>query len=101
MAVHAPFNAQRGSNQVITLVAAAASTSSAINKVAKCVRLVNPGLNICHVRIGTGVQVASVLDTPILSGSEIILTKGDGEDTIAHISAAGSTLNIQTGEGGI
>lgn len=94
-----PFCATRGSNQVTTPAAAAASVS--IAAVSKSVRLVNSGANICHVRIGTGTQTATTADTPIRAGSEIILRKGDGEDTLSHISAAGTTLHIQTGEGGV
>lgn len=94
-----PFCATRGANQVTTPAAAAASVE--IASVSKSVRLVNSGANICHVRIGTGAQTATTADTPIRAGSEIILRKGDGEDTLSHISAAGTTLHIQTGEGGI
>lgn len=94
-----PFNPQRGANQVVT--PGAASASVAINAVSKSVRLVNSGANICHVRIGTGAQTATTADLPIRAGSEVIVNKGDGENTLAHISAAGTTLHIQTGEGGL
>lgn len=99
MTVHAPFQPQRGANQVAT--PAAASVSVQINAVSKSVRLVNSGTGICHVRIGTGAQTATTADLPVRAGSEIIVSKGDGEDTVAHISAAGTTLHIQPGEGGI
>lgn len=93
------FNASRGTNQVVT--PAAASAYVAIDPVAKAVRLVNSGANICYVRIGAGAQTATTADLPIRAASEIIVSKGDGEDTIGYISAAGTSLNIQTGEGGI
>lgn len=99
MTMRAPFNPQRGANQVTTPGAASAEVS--INPVSKSVRLVNSGANICHVRIGTGTQTATIADTPILSLGELILSKADGEDTIAFISAVGTTLHIQTGEGGV
>lgn len=98
MTIRSPFMPQRGANQVTT--PGAASGSVTIDKVAKSVRLVNSGANICHVRIGAGVQTATTADLPVRAGSEIIVQKGDGEDTVAHISAAGTTLHIQTGEGG-
>lgn len=98
MTVRAAFNPKRGANSVVT--PAAASASSAIDAVAKAVRLVNSGANICHVRIGTGAQTATTADTPIRAGSDLVLSKADGEDTIAYISAAGTTLHIQVGEGG-
>lgn len=94
-----PFNPQRGANQVVT--PAAASASVTITAVSKSVRLVNSGANICHVRIGTDTQTATTADTPVRAGSEIIVNKGDGENTLAYISVAGTTLHIQTGEGGI
>jgi hypothetical protein len=99
MAVHAPFQPQAGANQVAT--PAAASASVTINLSCKSVRLVNSGTGICHVRIGAGAQTATTADLPVRAGSEIIVSKGDGDDTVAHISAAGTTLHIQPGEGGI
>ena len=99
MTIRAPFQPQRGANQVTTPGAASGSVN--IDKSSKSVRLVNAGANICHVRIGTGVQTATTSDMPILAGQSIIVQKGDGEDTLAHISAAGTTLHVQTGEGGV
>ena len=99
MTVRAPFNPNRGGNQVTTPGAASASVS--INAISKSVRLVNSGSNICHVRIGAGAQTATTADLPIRAGSEVIVSKGEGEDTLAHISAAGTTLHIQPGEGGV
>ena len=93
------FNPNRGANQVATPAAASASIS--LDPRAKSIRLVNSGVNVCHVRVGTGAQTATTADLPIRGGSEIVVRKGDGEDTLAHISAAGTTLHIQTGEGGI
>lgn len=98
MTIRAPFQGQRGANQVLTPAAASASVS--INSTAKSVRLVNAGANICHVRIGNGAQTATTADLPVRAGSEIVVSKGDGDDTLAHISAAGTTLHVQTGEGG-
>ncbi|WP_143492546.1 hypothetical protein [Pseudomonas chlororaphis] len=97
--INRAFNPHRGANQVTTPGAASASIS--IDPVAKSVRLVNSGANICHVRVGTGAQTATTADLPVLPLSSVIITKGDGEDTLAHISAAGTTLHVQTGEGGI
>lgn len=94
-----PFNAHRGANQVTTPAAASASIS--IDPIAKSVRLVNSGANICHVRIGSSTQTATTADIPVRAGSEVIVSKGDGEGTLAHISAAGTTLHVQTGEGGV
>ena len=94
-----PFQPQRGANQVVS--PGATSASVAINANTQAVRLVNSGSNICYARIGTGPQTATTADMPIVSGESIVVRKGDGENTIAYISAAGTTLNIQPGEGGI
>ena len=100
MTIRAPFEPRRGANQVLT--PAAASASVPIDPKAKSVRLVNSGTtNVCHVRIGTGAQTATVADLPVLPGESIIVQKGEGEDTLAHISASGTTLHVQTGEGGV
>lgn len=99
MTVRAPFNPNRGANQVTTPGAASASVT--IDAKAKSVRLVNSGANICHVRIGEGSQTATTADTPVLAGESFIVSKAEDEDTLAHISAAGTTLHVQTGEGGI
>jgi hypothetical protein len=72
----------------------------AINATAKSVRLVNVGANICHVCVGNGAQAATTADMPVRAGSEVIVQKGDGDNTVAYISAAGTTLHIQPGEGG-
>lgn len=99
MTIRAPFQPKRGANQVLTPAAASASVS--IDSVSKSVRLVNSGANICHVRIGSGAQVATVADMPVRAGESVVVSKGDGESTLAHISAAGTTLHVQPGEGGI
>lgn len=100
MTIRAPFQPKRGANQVLTPTSS--SDSVAIDPVAKSVRLVNSGAtNICHVRIGQGKQIATTADMPILPGESIIVSKGDGDDNIGHISDSGTTLHVQTGEGGI
>jgi predicted Fe-Mo cluster-binding NifX family protein len=100
MAVNAPYNPRRGANQPVT--AGAASASITLDASAKSVRIVNvDAANVAHIRIGTGAQTATTADMPVRPNSEIIVTKGDGENTLAYISAAGAALHVQTGEGGI
>jgi len=99
MTVRSAFIPHRGANQVVTPAAASASVS--IDAKAKSVRLVNSGASICYVRIGTSAQTATTTDTPVRTGSDVVLAKAEGEDTLAYISAVGTTLNIQTGEGGV
>lgn len=100
MTIRAPFEPRRGQNQTVTAGAVAASIT--IDPVAKSVRIVNIDVaNIAHVRIGAGAQTATTADMPIRANSEIIVQKGDGENTLSYISAAGAVLHIQTGEGGV
>jgi uncharacterized protein (DUF849 family) len=93
------FSPGVGANQVVT--PAAASASVTVNSQSKAVRLVNSGAGICHVRVGTGAQTATTADLPVRANSEVIIRKADGNNTVAYISAAGTTLHIQTGEGGV
>lgn len=93
------FDPSRGANQVVSPAAASASVS--INPKHHSVRLVNSGANICYVRIGTGAQTATTADTPVLANSSLVLNKAEDTDTLAYISAAGTTLNVQTGEMGL
>jgi hypothetical protein len=104
MTIRAPFQGIRGANQVVTPAAtSAAVTLTKDGALAKSVRLVNSGANICYVRVGTATSAATATtaDTPIRAGSDLIVQKAEGEDTVAHISATGTTLNIQPGEGGV
>lgn len=98
MTIRAPFQPIRGANRSVT--PNSTSTSVSIDAASKTVRIVNAGLNICHVRVGIAPQVATTSDMPVLPNSQVFVQKGDGEDTVAYISALGTTLHIQPGEGG-
>lgn len=98
MTVHAPFQGILGKNNVVS--PNGTSASAGINANSKSVRLVNSGTHICHVRIGLSPQTASTLDLPVLPNSAIVVQKAMGDDTVAYISADGTTLHIQSGEGG-
>ena len=97
MSVLAPFNPAYTQGQTVTAAAAAASVS--INKTAKQVAVTNLGNNVAYVRIGTGTIAATTADMPVLPGTQVSLTKGEGQDVLSHISAAGTTLHIIPGEG--
>lgn len=99
MSIRAPFEPRRGANQSFGITPVSGSTN--IDPDAKSVRLVNSGANLCYIRIGAGSQTASSADMVILGNSSVVVSKGDGDDTIAAISPAGTTLHVQTGEGGI
>jgi hypothetical protein len=98
MTVHAPFEGNRGGNQVVEPGAASATVTLTGDN--KSVRLVNSGANICHVRVGVAPQVATTADLPVLSGESIVLQKEGRDLAVAHISALGTTLHVQPGEGG-
>lgn len=99
MAYVDPFAPNFGSNAVATPGASSASISIAPND--NCVRLVNTGANVCYVKVGTGTIAATTADLPVRAGSEVIIRKALGHDKLAHISASGTTLNVQTGNGGV
>jgi hypothetical protein len=99
MTIRAPFQPKVGSNAVVTPAAASAATTVDANS--RSVRLVNSGANICYVRISAAAAAATTADLPVRSGESIIVSKAPGQDQISYISAAGTTLNIQPGEGGI
>ncbi len=93
------FRPLYGGNQVVTPAAASASITIAKNDTA--VRLVNSGANICYVRIGNSAVAATTADLAVRAGSEVIVRKGVDDTSLSHISALGTTLNVQTGEDGI
>lgn len=98
MTIHSPFIPARGQNQVVT--PAAASANVTVGKGNKSIRFSNSGASICYVRIGTGAQTATTADTPVLAGTSVVLGKFQDDDNVGYISAVGTTLNIQPGEGG-
>ena len=96
MTIRAPFKPHFGSNQVVT--PAAASASITLAKGDKSVRLVNSGAAVCYFRVGIG--AATTADCPVRTGESLVIEKPEDETAAAHISAAGTTLNVMTGEGG-
>lgn len=96
-----PFQPKYGSTLIVT--PGIASAASSIDAQSKQVSLINTGGNIAYVRIysslTTPAPTASTADYPIASGSGTVISKGDGEDRIAYISAIGTTLQITVGEG--
>lgn len=96
-----PFNAQKGSTQFVLVDMTSQFIS--INPSSTSVRIINDGNEICYIRIGKGPQIAiKNEDTPILQdGHELIVSKAEGEDTLACISDGNAAIYVQTGEGGI
>jgi hypothetical protein len=94
-----PFYPSRSDNQVVTPNAVSASVI--INGEMPSVRFANSGSKVCYVKLGSGSLVATTSDIPVLPGESVVLGKGIGDNACAFISAEGTTLNIQTGIGGV
>jgi hypothetical protein len=100
MTIKQPFSPQYGSNQVLT--AGATSAKVNINKDSKQVRVVNTGANKGYIRIydsSNDDPAATTADCPVAAGAAVVVTKGGNQDSIAYISATGTTLEVMTGEG--
>lgn len=96
-----PFMPAYGTNQVLS--AAAASANATINKDNRQVRIVNTGANIAYVQTYSSADqpgtAASIADFPIAGGQASTITKDTKHDTLAYISAAGTSLQVMTGDG--
>jgi hypothetical protein len=97
MSVLAPFNPAYTKGQTVNAAAVAASV--AVLASAKQLTITNLGNNIAYVRTGTGTIAATAADMPILPGTQVSLTKGENQETVSYISAAGTSLHIIPGEG--
>ena len=95
-----PFCPHYGSNQILT--AGAAALIADIDASNGQVRFVNTGANIAYVRTYSSraaAAVASTADFPIAAGMSSVITKSLEHDKLSYISAAGTTLQMMTGEG--
>lgn len=98
MSSQSTFCPHYGSGQVVTPAVAAATIS--IDPTDKSVLLTNSGAAICYVKISNdSTAAATTADCPILSGQQITISKGEPSGFLSHISAAGTTLHVMTGEG--
>lgn len=101
MTIRAPFKPHYGSNQIVT-PAAASADASALFKGDKSVRVRNTGANIGYFRITASgdTSAATTADMAVASGEVIVVEKDQDHTRMATISAAGTTFQIMTGEGG-
>lgn len=95
--IKAPFFPQYGSGQTVSPAAASATVNLLAGT--KNVMLTNTGLNVCYVRIGATAVAATTADVPVLPGTQVVVSKDQDYTALTHISAAGTTLHIMTGEG--
>lgn len=97
MSIRAPFQATYGSGQVVTPAAASADIVIGIGNKNLC--LTNLGAAVCYVRVGVGIQVATTADYPVPPNAQVVISKAQDDDHLAHISATGTTLQVIAGEG--
>lgn len=98
MSVRAPFNPKYGAGQIVT--PAAASAVASVPKGNKNLCLTNQGAAVCYVRSGPAAGLAAtVKDYAVPPNSQVVITRFEDDDGLAHISAAGTTLHIMPGEG--
>lgn len=98
-----PFAPKYGSTQTLTPGAASAQVTIDRDKQSRQVCIWNSGANVAFVRIGSslnGALTASATDHFIPpSAIPTIITKDPQHDMLAHISATGTTLLVNLGEG--
>jgi hypothetical protein len=97
MSVKAPFQPAASSGVIVTPAAASAAVTIGLGN--KNVCFTNLGANVCYVRCGLAGITASTADYPVLPNSQIVLGKDQDHNTVAHISASGTSLSILPGEG--
>lgn len=97
MTIKAPIQPAYGTGTVLS--PGAASAEATIGTGNKQVILTNLGANVCYVRVGQGTLAATTADYPVPAGAQVIISKADDDNKLAHISAAGTTLHVMKGEG--
>ena len=102
MTIRSPFRPHFGSNQ--NPAPAAASATITIGKGDKTLRVRNTGAtNVMYFRTGkasNGTVTATAADMPVYPGETVYIEKPQDDDTVATISAAGTTASVMSGEGG-
>ena len=103
MSVISPFQPKFGSTQTVTPGAASATITIGLGN--KTIRVRNAGAtNPGFFRTGKasdGTVVTTAADMPVYPGETVYIEKPQDHDTLAHISASGTTFVIMAGEGGI
>lgn len=103
MTIKSPFQPRYGAG--VAVAPAAASATSTLGLGNKTLRVRNTGAtNIMFFRTGRaadGAVVATSADMPVSPGETVYVEKFQDHDTVAYISAAGTTAQIISGEGGM
>ena len=99
MTVRAPFLPSYGTTQNVSPAAASASATMGFGN--KTIRVRNTGTtNMMYFRTGAGSATATAADMPVGPGESVYISKPQDHDTVAYISASGTTASITAGEGG-
>lgn len=102
MTARQPFAPNYGRNQVLSPAAGSASVVIDPQRLNDQLRFYNSGANKCYVRTfdsRNGAQSATTADYPIGPGAYSTITKFQDDDSLATISAAGTTLEVIPGRG--
>lgn len=99
MSAMQPISPAYGTGQIVA--PAAASAVATLIKGSNQLVLTNLGAGVCHVRVGYAgdAPVATTNDYPIPPNQQVTITRAQGQDALAHISAAGTSLHIMNAEG--
>ena len=100
MTIKAPFGPAYTQGQ--SVVPAAGAATITIGKGAKSLCLSNTGTGWCYVRtfqVSKGAVAATTADFPVPPGAQTSISKPEDDDSLSHISAAGTTLHVIPGEG--
>ena len=102
MTIRSPFKPHFGSNKNVSPAAASATTTVGLGD--KTLRVRNTGAtNVMYFRTGTAAVatvVATSADMPVYPSESVYVEVNQEHDTVATISAAGTTASIMSGEGG-
>lgn len=103
MTIQSNFQPQYGSGQ--TFSPAAGSAQITVGKGARTLRVKNTGAtNVMQFRTGNSVNgtiTATAADMQVSPGEVVYIAKPPEHDTLASISASGTTAHVIAGEGGM
>jgi hypothetical protein len=99
MSAMQPICPAYGTGQIVA--PAAASAVATLIQGSNQLVLTNLGAAVCHVRVGNAADapVATTNDYPVPAGQQVTITRGQNQDGLAHICAAGTSLHIMNAEG--
>lgn len=103
MSLPRPFAPQNGSNQT-SVLGVAGNAALSVTPDSSTLRIVNSGANACYVAPYSSkatAYVATATDYPVLPGTDKVIFIGDVNDRVSVFSPLGTTVQVQTGDGGV